>query len=44
MLAYKTKLLFESQEVFDFWVSQMRLVRDCYNFVSEVAFAERLPL
>ena len=44
MLTYKTKLLFESQDVFDFWVSQMRLVRDCYNFVSEVAFNEKLPL
>ena len=44
MLTYKTKLMFENQEVFDFWVSQMRLVREAYNLVSEVAFAERLPL
>ena len=44
MLTYKTKLLFPSEKVRTFWVSQMCLVRDCYNFASKIAFEERLPL
>ena len=44
MLTYKTKLIFESRVVADFWASQMRLVRDCYNFVSAIAFNEKTTL
>lgn len=44
MLTYKTKLIFENQKSRDFWKEQMSLVRDCYNFVSRIAFEEKLSL
>ena len=44
MLTYKTKLIFESQKVKDFWKKQMCLVRDCYNFASKIVFEEKITL
>ena len=44
MLTYKTKLEFETEEVRTFWVERMRLVRDCYNFASAIAYNEKTPL
>ena len=44
MLTYKTKLVFDSEKVKTFWVEQMCLVRDCYNFVSKIAFEEKVSL
>jgi len=44
MLTYKTKLLFPSEKVRTFWVGQMCLVRDCYNFASKIVFEEKIPL
>ena len=44
MKTYKVKLMFRNQEIYDFWVAQMSLVRDCYNFASEIMFDEKLPL
>ena len=44
MLTYKTKLLFSNQEIYDFWVRQLCLVRDCYNFASKIVFDEKTPL
>lgn len=44
MITYKVKLIFENRGVYDFWVSQMNLVRDCYNFVSKIVFDEKVPL
>ena len=36
--------MFDNPEIYGFWVSQLRLVRDCWNFASEIAFTEKLPL
>ena len=44
MLTYKTKLIFETEVARAHWAGQMRLVRDCYNFASKIAFDENLPL
>lgn len=44
MLTYKTKLVFESNEVKTFWIETMCLVRDCYNFASKVVFDEKIAL
>ena len=44
MKTYKVKLMFDNPEIYGFWVSQLRLVRDCWNFASEIAFTEKLPL
>ena len=44
MRTYKTKLMFDNPEIYGFWVSQLRLVRDCWNFASEIAFEEKLSL
>lgn len=44
MITYKTKLKFESEKVKTFWVKRMCLVRDCYNFASEIVFNEKIPL
>ena len=44
MKTYKTKLIFGDTKARAYWVGQMRLVRDCYNFVSKVAFEEKTPL
>lgn len=44
MLTYKTKLLFESEEVRTFWVERMCLVRDCYNFAAKIVFNEKIAL
>lgn len=41
MITYKVKLMFDCQEVYDFWVGQLSIVRDCYNFVSKIAFDEK---
>lgn len=37
-------LVFENQKVRDFWKGQMLLVKDCYNFISKIAFDEKTPL
>ena len=42
MLTYKTKLTFESQEIEDFWLKQIFLVRDCYNYASKIVFKEKI--
>ena len=44
MRSYKTKLMFGNQEIYDYWVSQLCLVRDCWNFASEIVFNEKIPL
>ena len=44
MLTYKTRLVFEAEEVKTFWAERMCLVRECYNFASAIAFSEQLPL
>lgn len=44
MLTYKTKLLFDSEKAYAFWVERMVLVRDCYNFASRIVFSEHIPL
>lgn len=44
MLTYKTRLIFEAEEVKTFWIKQMCLVRDCYNFISKIAFEEKTSL
>ena len=43
MRTYKVKLLFENREIEDFWVGQLFLVRDCYNYASKIFFDEKLP-
>ena len=44
MQTYKTKLVFDDPKARAFWVGQMRVVRDCYNYVSKIAFDEKTPL
>ena len=44
MITYKVKLMFDCKEVYDFWVNQLYLVRDCYNFVSKIAYEEKTEL
>lgn len=44
MLTYKTRLNFESEKVKSFWVRQMCLVKECYNFIAKTAFEEKTPL
>ena len=44
MLTYKTKLLFDSEKAYAFWVERMCLVRDCYNFASQIVFCEKIQL
>ena len=43
MKTYKAKLLFSNQEIYDFWVKQLCLVRDCYNYSSKIVFNEKIP-
>ena len=43
MKTYKAKLLFSNQEIYDFWVKQLCLVRDCYNYSSKIVFNENIP-
>jgi putative transposase len=42
MLTYKVKLMFDSQEIVDFWTAQMFLARDCYNYASKIVFEEKI--
>lgn len=44
MQTYKTKLVFDNPKARAFWVGQMRVVRDCFNYVSKIAFDEKTPL
>ena len=44
MRTYKTKLMFDNPEIYDHWVFQLRLVKDCWNFASRIVFEEKLPL
>ena len=36
--------MFGNQEIYDYWVSQLCLVRDCWNFASEIVYNEKIPL
>ena len=42
MKTYKAKLLFSNQEIYDFWVEQLCLVRESYNFASKIVFEEKI--
>ena len=44
MITYKVKMLFDNKEVYDFWIKQLYIVRDCYNFVSEIVFKDKIKL
>ena len=44
MQTYKIKLMFDNPKARAYWVEQMRVVRDCYNYVSKIAFEEQTPL
>lgn len=44
MLTYKVQLIFGTDAARTHWVEQMRLMRDCYNLASKIAFDEKLPL
>ena len=44
MLTYKIKLMFDNPKARAYWVEQMRMVRDCYNYISKIAFEEKTPL
>ena len=41
---YNTKLAFDDQKVRVFWVEQMSIVRDAYNYISNIAFDEKTIL
>ena len=41
---YNAKLVFDDPAVRDYWVAQMSVVRDAYNYISNIAFAEKTPL
>ena len=36
--------MFSNQKIYDFWVRQLCLVRDCYNYSSKIVFDEKLPI
>ena len=42
MKTYKAKLLFGNQEIYDFWVEQLCLVRQSYNYASKIVFDEKI--
>ena len=44
MRTYKVKLEFENQNVKDFWLKRICLVRDCYNYASTIIFNEKIQL
>jgi len=44
MKTYKVKLMFDCQEVYDFWVGQLCMVRDCFNYASKIIYDEKLTL
>lgn len=44
MRTYKVKLEFENQNVKDFWKERICLVRDCYNYASNIIFNEKVQL
>ena len=44
MRTYKVKLLFDSQEIYDFWTVRLCLVKECYNYASKIVFDEKIPL
>ena len=44
MKTYKAKLMFSNQEIYDFWIRQLCLVRDCYNYSSNIIFNEKVQL
>ena len=41
---YNTKLLFDDRADRDYWVAQMSVVRDAYNYISNIAFNEKTEL
>ena len=43
MKTYKAKLMFSNQKTYDFWVEQLCLVRDSYNYASKIVFDEKTP-
>lgn len=44
MITYKAKLMFNNQKTQSFWIEQLCLVRDCYNYSSKIVFDEKLPI
>jgi hypothetical protein len=44
MRTYKVKLMFDSQEIYDFWTVRLCLVKECYNYASKIVFDEKIPL
>lgn len=36
--------MFSNQKTYDFWIEQLCLVRDCYNYSSKIVFDEKLPI
>jgi len=44
MKTYKAKLMFNNLEIYDFWVKQLCLVRECFNYSSTIVFNEKIPL
>lgn len=44
MKTYKAKLMFSNQKTQSFWIEQLCLVRDCYNYSSKIVFDEKLPM
>lgn len=44
MRTYKVKLLFDNPQTYDFWVDRLHLVRDCYNYASNIIFNEKIQL
>ena len=36
--------MFSNQKIYDFWIRQLCLVRDCYNYSSKIVFDEKLPI
>lgn len=44
MRTYKVKLLFDNPQTYDLWVDRLHLVRDCYNYASNIIFNEKIQL
>ena len=44
MRTYKVKLKFDNPQTYDLWVDRLHLVRDCYNYASNIIFNEKLQL
>ena len=42
MKTYNVQLIFDDPNAEAFWRKQLSLVRDCYNFASDVVYSKRL--